>query len=377
MRVLEFFGEPLSYGGQESFMINVYQYFDLENEYCFVTPFYFNNTFLRSLILQKNDTSIADNCDFDSRNRKKYIIATAKRTITDEYDVVHIHSGSVFTLLIVARIAKQRGVKKVIVHSHATGNDNLTHKVIKMVSDLFLEKYADYFLACSLEAGRFKFSEKILRSSRFRIIRNGIDIKKFTFDKDTRVIKRKELGVDNRTVICNVGRYSPEKNQVFLLDVLQEYLKLDPKGMLLLIGGTGIMQEEIKSCIDTLHLQKYVIMLQERNDIPELLSAADYFVFPSLFEGLGMSAIEAQAAGLVTLCSEYIPDDANVSPLYRKLPIEKGAEAWAQYIFHTLDSRRLDTSKEIERNGYSSSKCAEQLEKIYFDLGEDTDNDIE
>lgn len=371
MRVLEFFGEPLSYGGQESFMINMYQCFDLKNEYCFVTPFYFNNEFLRSLIQQRKDTSIADNCDFDSRNRKKYIIATAKRTITDKYDVIHIHSGSVFTLLTVARIAKQKGVKRVIVHSHATGKDNLSHKAIKMISDLFLEKYADYFLACSLEAGRFKFPEKIFKSSKFSIIRNGIDIKKFIFDENTRIEKRKEIGIENRTVICNVGRYSPEKNQTFLLDVLQEYLKFDPKGVLLLIGGTGIVQDDINNRIDALHLQEHVIMLQERNDVPALLSAADYFVFPSLFEGLGMSAIEAQAAGLVTLCSEFIPDDANVSTLYRKLSLEKGAKIWAEYIYNTLDSKRMDTSKEIEENGYSAAKCSEQLESIYFDPEED------
>lgn len=366
MKVLEFFGEPLSYGGQEAFILNMYENFKKQAEYMFVTPFYANNKILINLIKKKKDKCIAYNFPFDSKLRKKYIVQVAKTIITNRFDVIHIHSGSIFTLLIVSYIARKRKVKKIIVHSHATGNKNFTHKIIKIVSDRCLNKYADYFLACSKDAGEFKFSKEIICSDHFHIIKNGIDIEKYKFNIYNRQKIRKELKIEGKYVICNIGRYSPEKNHKFLIDVFNEYKKIDKNAILLLVGGKGISSKEVLKLIEIYQLSSQVIMLTDRSDINEILSAVDVFLFPSLFEGLGISAIEAQAAGLDTICSEYVPNDVAVSHLYHKLFLHDGARKWAEYINSLVTNQRSDVTKEILASGYSAVQCSEKLENLYF-----------
>ena len=207
MKVLQFFGEPLSYGGQEAFILNMYKNFNNNKiHYTFVTPFFANNNDLINIIKKKNDNIIVMNRDFYSKKRKKYILETIKNVLKNEkFDVIHIHSGSIFTLYYVSKVAKKNGIKKVIVHSHATGYDNLKHKAIKCICNMTFTKYADYFFACSLEAGKFKFSNKIISSSRFKVINNGIDLNTFKFNADIRNKIREKYNIKDKNVICNVN----------------------------------------------------------------------------------------------------------------------------------------------------------------------------
>lgn len=366
MKILEFFGEPLSYGGQEAFIYNMYVHFQKNAEYTFLTPFFANNEELLNVISAKSDKIIACNHEFQSAFRKKYIIDSALEFINNEYDVIHIHSGSVFTLLIVASIAKKKGVHRVIVHSHATGHVDMKHKLIKWVSDNSLEKKADVFLACSIEAGVFKYSDDIIRSKKFKIVKNGIDIDKFEFNKEYREKIRKELKIDNEKIICNIGRYSREKNQAFILDIAEEYMKVNKNMKVVFVGGNGTEERKLKEIVKQKNMEQNVIMLKERKDINQILSAADVFVFPSLFEGLGISAIEAQAAGLQTICSENVPNEVIVSHYYHKCLLSDGPKKWANYIMNLPETNRNGCKAEIEAKGYSAALCAKELEDIYF-----------
>ena len=367
MKILEFFGEPLSFGGQESFIINMYDNFVKNENYTFLTPFNNNNYYLKTK-LRNNDRCISQNYKFESRLRKFYILKTGLRCINSQYDVIHIHSGSVFTLLLIAAVAKRRGVKKIIVHSHATGYSTITHKIIKTISDKLLSKYVDYYLACSKEAGEYKFPASVISNhNKFEIIMNGINVEKYIFSETYRKAKRAELKLKDEFVICHVGRYSPEKNHIFIIQVLEEYLKLDKNVVLLLIGGEGSSSQEIENIINEKGLSSNIIMLKERTDINELLSAADIFIFPSLFEGLGISAIEAQASGLITICSDNVPDQTNVSHMFHHLPLEDGAQKWAEYIFKNRDYSRDNVKQEIIDHGFSAQICAKRLEEIYLE----------
>lgn len=370
--VLQFFGEPLSYGGQEAFILNMYKNFKNKKikkiKYTFATPFHANNKELKELIRKKNDRLIAKNYKFESKQRKSFIIKTIKMLAKERtYDVVHIHSGSIFVLYKAAKAFKRSGCKTVIVHSHATGYDNLKHKIAKTIYNLNFYKQADYFFACSKKAGEYKYSNQILKSEKFKVIKNGIDLEKFKFDPEMRKAKRKELGLKDETVLCNVGRFSEEKNQLFLLDIFKEYLKLNPNSFLLLIGGAGPMEMQIKEKIKKCNLSNKVMLLKERKDIAELLCASDIFVFPSKFEGLGMAAIEAQASGLLTVCASIIPQETIISTDCLTMNLNDIALEWAKNIdksyITSIKNNRAEMSSAIK--AFDIRNCTKQLEQFY------------
>lgn len=366
MKVIEFFGEPLSYGGQESFIFNMYSHFCKNAKYLFITPFHADNVELIEKITGREDEYISNNYKFESKLRKIYIIKSAKKSIPSGYDVIHIHSGSIFNLMIVSKIAKKKGIKKVIVHSHATGNADAKHGLIKKISDSYLDKYADLFLACSKDAGKFKYSDEVLNSDRFKIINNGIELDNYKYNVEWRNNIRSELQIKDEYVLCNVGRYSPEKNQKFIVKVFNEYLKINPNSKLLFVGGEGPAKEELIQLIESLGLKSKVILLTKRNDINKILSAADVFLFPSLFEGLGISGIEAQASGLQTICSENIPDEADVTPLFHRLCLSDGEKAWAEYIAKLPEEDRVEFGNHKFNIDYVAANCAAKLENLYF-----------
>lgn len=369
MKILEFFGEPLSYGGQESFVYNVYKNINNDNiKFCFVTPFIADNSDFISLIKSKKDMLKSYDYDFISKNRKRYIIRTANLSITNEYDVVHIHSGSIFTLAVVAKIAKRKGVKKVIVHSHATGYDDFKHKIIKNLMRKTLENNADIYIACSKIAGEFKYSNSIINSNKFIIINNGIDIDKYRFNDLKRHEIRKLLNISDKKVLCNVGRFSEEKNQIFILRILHELLKDDQSYFLILIGGSGPEEININEYVKNCNLDNNVIILKNRKDVNDLLCASDIFLFPSKFEGLGISAIEAQTSGLYTIVSNNVPIETCASNNYKSLNINNGIDCWRDEIKKVITSNidRYNAYKSVIANGFDIKDVAEKLEKIYI-----------
>ena len=373
IKIIEFFGEPLNYGGQEAFIINLYSKIDANKyEFTFITPFECQNTKLKEMIKEKNDNLIVEDKEFETKLRKKHIISTAKKMLNNSYDVIHIHSGSVFTLYNVAKIAKKSGIKKVIVHSHATGENTFKYKLIKFISDLSIDKYVDYYFACSKEAGIWKFPKHIINSKKFYIIKNGIDIDRFTFDSKIRNQYRKEYKIENKNVICTIGRYAKEKNPLFTLETFNNYLKLDKNGFLVMIGGGGELEEKIYRYIKDEKIEGNVMILKNRSDINNLLSMSDIYIMPSLWEGLGIAAIEAQAAGIPIICSENIPEDVNLTSLFHRKMLSDGAESWAQTIYKLVEkNERKDEKNKIKKSGFDISASVLKVEEIYAQNGKE------
>ena len=367
VNVLLFFGEPLSYGGQESFIANMYSNFNNKNiKYTFATPFYANNDELLRQIEAKGDKVIALNMDFN-RHRKRHILQAAEKIMTNgAFDVIHINSGSIFTLSRISKMAKKKKIKKIIVHSHATGYDTIRHKVIKTFFNIHLYNYADLFFACSKKAGEFKFSKRITESNKFKVIYNGINLNKFKFNPEKRAHIRRVYDIQDRHVLCNIGRFSEEKNQLFLLKVFRKYLEMDDKGFLLLLGGSGPLEKNINAHIRKHALQNNVLLLKERKDVFDFLSAADLFIFPSKFEGLGISVVEAQASGLPIVCSDNIPEEAKITKEYYTLSLRATLDEWAHCVKkHILNNRsRKSISGEVEK--FDAKRCANELEKEYL-----------
>lgn len=366
IKVVEFFGEPLNYGGQEAFILNMYNNFSNNLELTFITPYEATNTNLKELISKKRDKLIFDDKAFETKLRKKYIIDTANKHLTNEYDVIHIHSGSLFNLYNVAKIARKKGIKKVIVHSHSAGKKTIKNIIIKFLSK-DIGKYVDVFLGCTKEAGESKFPTKIINSNKFKVINNGINLNKFIFDKTIREEYRKKFDVENKLVLINIGRFSKEKNQIFLIELFNEYFKKNKNSHLFLIGGNGDELKNIEEKIKDYNLVKNITILKNRDDINYLLYMSDIFLLPSLWEGLPVTGIEAQTTGIPCIFSSNITETINVSEAFHKLSLDTGIAKWIKLIDELKKQPRYDTIADITKSGYDCKKSAEELEKIYME----------
>lgn len=369
IRVLQVFGEPLSDGGQESFIMNMYRNIDKEKiQFDFYTPFFCDNKRLKNEIKGLGGNVYASNGRFEKEGVKKDFITGLKNFLNEhKYEVIHINSGSIFNLAFGAKIAKKSGAKKIIVHSHATGINNIKYKIIKHFSaKIFLSNVTDY-LACSKDAAIWKFPKKIIKNNEFTVIKNGIELEKYVYNENVRKEYRSLFKIsEDEFVIGHIGRFEEPKNHVFLINLYEEILKKDSNTRLLLIGH-GTLKETIKQILREKDIIDKVIFLERREDINNILQAMDIFVFPSTFEGLGIVTIEAQTAGLVTICSNNIPEEANVTELFYKMDLNEDIEKWRDLILSFKDKKidRHNKDDIVRKSGYDAKESANRLLEIY------------
>lgn len=283
------------------------------------------------------------------------------------YDVVHLNIFQGMSLYY-AHLAKQAGVPIRIAHSHNTDLRASRTKPIKLwLHRQYSHRYAadaTDFWACSKEAARFLFPENLLQRRSFTWIPNGIDTKRFAFDPTVRERVRRELGVSGQFVIGNVGRLCAQKNQRFLLDVFMAVLHRHPQSQLLLVGE-GEDLPMLRDRARALGIEHRVTFYGTTSRPEELLCAMDVFTFPSRFEGLGIAAVEAQAAGLPVVCSEFVPREAYVT---RMVPcsLSDGAEAWAAALLERQETRdRREMSAAVRAAGFDVADTAALIENRY------------
>lgn len=199
------------------------------------------------------------------------------------------------------------GIKKRIVHSHNTMETRgIIYKACHQLNKGKAKKMATDYWACSIDAGKFFFGEDIVKTDKFRVINNAINLNDFSFNEDKRTDWRRKIGIEDDVILYgNVGRLSYQKNHEFLLRTFKN-LVLKNKNVHLILIGTGELEEDVKKQIRDLNLEKYVNLMGRQFDIPGILQAVDVFLMPSHYEGLPIAAIEAQAAGIPCVLSDTI-----------------------------------------------------------------------
>ncbi len=268
-------------------------------------------------------------------------------------------------LMLIALAAKINHIAKIIVHSHSSmEKETLRHRLIKILSYPIMCSCPTDYCACSIEAGHAKFPEKIVRS-KLKIIKNGIDIKKFTYDKKIRDDMRKSYHIpDDIFLIGHVGRFSNEKNHLLLLDIFEQVQKIDKNTKLILVGE-GPLKNQIINKIDSLNLQNHVIMCGVLPNVNEIMQAMDFFILPSTFEGMPLVGVEAQAAGLPVLVSDKVSRDLRITKLVSFFSLNEPAQKWARKILEYKDYERKDYQKQIKSAGFSIEETVGVIEKIY------------
>ena len=275
----------------------------------------------------------------------------------NKYDIIHINSAVFLFSFQVALIAKLSRIKKIIVHSHNVPKISKIKKIIIKILNPIYRRITDVHLTCSSLAS----SSLYTKTNDVILIKNGIDIDKYRFNKETRNRIRKELNIDNKIVYGHVGRFEDQKNHEFLIDLFYELQK--DKDSVLLLVGTGPKEKEIKEKVNKLKLNN-VIFLGFRNDIGDILNAMDIFIFPSKYEGLGISLIEAECSGLPVVVSSSIPEEAKISNNYIKMSTFNINE-WVNVIKGIKINKRENAYKNAIKNGYDIKTSSKELEQIY------------
>ncbi|MBE6596319.1 MAG: glycosyltransferase family 1 protein [Ruminococcaceae bacterium] len=277
-----------------------------------------------------------------------------------EYKILHSHVRSYASVYI--PIAKKYGVKTII-HSHSTSNGKGVAAISKRILQFPLRYQADYLMACSNEAGQWLYGKKACLKDNYFFLPNAIDVEKYRYRKEISEEYRKQLGLENKFVIGHVGRFHEAKNHMFLLDVFAEVRKKRTDAVLLLVGD-GDLRGQIEEKIRSLDLDEYVVLTGNRNDVPQLMQAMDVFVFPSKWEGLPVTVVEAQAAGLTCLVSDTVTRDVNTSVLVKYLPINKGINLWVDEILKP-NLNKKDVIKDIRNAGFDIIESAKLLDDFY------------
>ena len=246
-----------------------------------------------------------------------------------EYSIVHTHTHA--RMGIVLKAAKKANVACRIAHSHNSRNDlSRIAGFIKGISSIPIERNANFFFACSQNAAKWLFPYRVKECT---ILFNGIDLKRYLYNSEIRKKKRKALNIqDEEILFIHVGRFAKQKNHEFLINVMSEYNKKSKSWKLLLVG-TGPLQDGVKKQVSSLGLQKKIMFLGSRNDVDELMSASDCFIFPSRHEGLGIVVIEAQASSLPCIVSDAVPPEAELYVgLLTRLNLKDDYVTWADKV---------------------------------------------
>lgn len=318
--------------------------------------------------LEKDGCKIYYISCYAEENKKKFIEEFRRILSEGDYDVVHLHTKQ-WKSFLVEQIAKEVGIKKIIIHAHSSGIDTLDkekrEKEIQLhdqVRENLRECIATDFWTCSWKAADFIFGNKI-PGSKIKLMNNAIDLLVYAYNPETRKKYREMLGIsDDECTIGNVGRFVYPKNQEFLIEVFSEVCKSNKKSQnkyKLLLVGAGEREQEYRKIVQEKELTENVIFAGQRTDVPELLQAMDIFCLPSRFEGFPIALIEAQAAGLPCLVSNLVTDEIikNEKVIMKELELE----VWKQEIF------KLDTdNKKQNRNIFLSKEyeIGTQIKKI-------------
>jgi glycosyltransferase involved in cell wall biosynthesis len=283
-----------------------------------------------------------------------------------EYKVIHSHIRS--TAAIILKIAKKYGCTT-IVHSHSTSSGCGISALVKNLYQCPIRYISDYFMGCSQVAGEWLFGKKICSTDRYINMRNAIDTSKYVYDKSVAHEVRSEFNYLNSDfVIGHVGRFSEPKNHMFLLEIFKELHDKDSNCKLLLVGD-GELRSKIEGKICELGLNNCVKLAGSRSDVNRVLMAMDLFLFPSLWEGLPVSVVEAQASGLPCVVSSSVTNEVCLSELVTSISLSDDEMIWCDKIFKMIveikKSERHNMQETIVNAGYDVFETSKWLSDFY------------
>lgn len=368
IRVLQIVGR-MDRGGIENFIMNVYRNIDREKvQFDFLCHYgreaAFNDEIRAMGGRIYEMPAIRDETHVYYWKLFEYISALNKFFKEhQEYKIIHGHMTN--TASIYMPIAKKHGVTCRIAHSHNThGKAGL----LGFVTDALqkpIYKFATDWFSCSKDAAGWFYPEGAYEAGKVTVVPNAVDALSFRFNTEKRAQMRSALGLDGKLVIGCVARFRPEKNHMFLVEVLQEVLKIEPNAVML-FAGEGPAMDDVKARAEELNLQDQILFLGMRTDIPDILQAVDVFTLASFWEGLPVTGIEAQASGLHCVVADGVTREMNAIDMVTYISLDASKEEWAKTLVENARKERKDTYERLKAAGYDIHTTAAWLQEFYL-----------
>lgn len=358
----------MNVGGAETFIMKIYRIIDKEK---------FQFDFCVNMPIEENYYSK----EIQNYGGKIYVLPpkkegplrqflAIKKVVKDNrYDyILKVKQHSLACLDLLA--AKLGGAHNLILRSSNAATSSMIYEFLHKLFAFLPKKIPTVKIAPSIEAAEYTFGKKQVSENMVHILNNGVDTPKFTYDKVSAEAFRAEYGIDQeKLVIGHIGRFSPQKNHDFLIDVFSEIVKKNNNAILVLVG-VGELQNNIKRKVETMGLNEKVLFTGLRDDIPRMLSACDIIVFPSLYEGMPNTIIEAETNGLPCLVSDTVTRQAAITDLVRYKSLSDSASSWAnatiQLYCEMKDRNRSSYGEIVKSQGYDISQTADEFIELVF-----------
>lgn len=362
MKILVFQSSP-NWGGIESFIRNVVVPLKELDEITIV------NADISNKLLERYRISSDSFVNLGSlRHPIKYMRAL-KKVLSRDYSIVHFNKNSAVNIIPLL-LTKLLSKAKILVHSHNTApsKNGFYSELFHYLNRPILCSLADRKVACSEVAAEYMFGRR--NAGSVPVIPNGIDVDRFQFNFEVRKKLRAEFGIgEEALLIGNVGRFSPQKNQAFLLSLF-EYMRSRQMNVYLMLVGDGKLKEQLEKEVKLEGSSDRVKILSNRTDVNKLYQAMDVFVMPSFYEGLPISCIEAQAAGLPIVASDVLTHEIDLTNKTSYLPLSVDSCVWSDKVLEAVrgnQDRSLD-AKKVSSSGYSNFESSKMLRLQYLEM---------
>lgn len=354
-------------GGMQSYLMTLLRFIDKER-FQFDFLVYNNNSLYYDEIKQHGS-----HIYICPQNRNKFIkvlnriLYKKKLFHENQYDVIHVHIGTP-TLPYLGVEELLWGPRFRVFHCHCSERKMsvLNRLLVGMCRHIMSRTYTD-FIAVSEQAAKWGFCKRVLQNRQYVYLPDAINVAKFRWNEDAGNAVRATLGIKDKLVIGNIGRFTNQKNQSFLIDLVKN-LRSQGIDCCLLLVGEGILDSQLRARAVEIGVNDNIFFYGTTKDVTSVLSAMDVFAFPSIFEGLGIVAIEAQANGLNVVASQFVPEEARVTDHYVVVPLQD-TEKWSTTIValakqgHEPDFKKIES--DIDRAGYSIASTIEKLSEFY------------
>lgn len=369
IRVLQILRGSGSFGGVSSFLVSRYALMDrdkIEFDFLFCQKDCLSDSSYVDLIGKEHIFELSALKRKNGLNEYRLLYDRLSLFFKDhKYDYIHINTGSLPVTYICTKAAKKSGMKNVIAHSHSSNykngtlNTNVLFKPLRSYLQSRIYKNSDYHFACSKVA-----AENMFGNRDYNLICNSIDVNRFNFNLNRRLRVRDEHGIGIEKIYGYVGRLSKSKNIDFILEIFNHLLELEPESILWIVGD-GEEKDRIKSLVQSYNLSNKVKMFGNRTDVDSLMQGMDVLIFPSLYEGLSLTVIEAQVSGLPVYLSNTLSEEHKITDNAYFLSLQDSPKKWAEMIYKN-DSVRTSHVEEAKSRGYDLHDSVKKLESFYL-----------
>lgn len=370
MRILHIVNDLSNIGGIQKWIMNYFEYID-RNKIVFDFAYHNNCEPLNQSFVDKiynlggNIIELPKISVCSLQENTKIFREVLHRG--EKYKIVHCHMANAAFLYL--KVAKEENVPVRILHSHQNkAADQFSHVVRNIPLIKMGLKYSNLRFACSSLAGDWLF-----KNQKYQVIPNAIDLQKFNYSEIRRKNIRQKMNCENKFVIGSVGRLCAQKNYFFAIDIFSKIKKLKHNAVFWIIG-IGPLEQKLKAYVEALDLKESVIFLGSRNDISDFYQGMDAFFLPSLYEGLGIVNIEAQASGLHCVVSDAMPEEVFATNLIEAHSLEAPKDEWVNAFLEVVDSniKRKSSLSLLQQANFDIKQQAKNLEKYYLDALDDT-----